>query len=143
MNKSLEQIPVVVVGPGETPTGMVPALLRELDQALDALVHKDTRHVVDLSTLPMSKADRDLLENVLGEGELSIDLDVLGHSRIRESSYPGIWWVRHENPDGKVLTDHIEVARIPEIVPAHPADLATGKARLSERIKQISPGSER
>lgn len=143
MDKTLEQIPVVLVGPEDVPSGMVPAVLRELEQALEALMQEGTRHVVDLSTLPMSNADRSLLESTLGEGELRMELDVLGRTRIRESSFPGIWWVRHEDPGGKVLAEHIEVAHIPEIVPAHASDLETGKARLSERIKQISPGSER
>lgn len=143
MNKKLEQIPVVVTGPRDAPSGMAPALLRELEVALDSLMREGTCHVVDLSTLPMGEADRGLLESVLGEGELHMDLDALGHTRIRESSIPGIWWVRHESPDGKVLADHIEVAHVPDIVPAHDFDVLAGMARLSKRIQQLTPGSER
>ena len=84
-----------------------------------------------------------MLDSMLGEGEMRMDLETLGRSRIRESSFPGIWWVRHEDPDGKLLADHIEVAHIPDIVPAHASDVAMGRARLAERIKQISRGSER
>jgi len=143
MKKKLEQIPVVLVGPNDTPTGMVPALLRELDEALQALLAKGTAHMVDLATLPLSSADRSMLDEALGEGEIRMDLETLGRSRIRETSFPGIWWVRHEDPDGKVLADRIEVTHVPEIVPAHPSDVASGQARLTHTIQQISRGSER
>jgi hydrogenase-1 operon protein HyaF len=143
MKQTLEQIPVVLVGPDDVPTGMVPALLRELDEALQALMARGTGHMVDLSTLPLSKADRRLLDRMLGEGEMRMDLETLGHSRIRESAFPGIWWVRHEDPDGNVLADRIEVAHIPEIVPASACDVASGQARLAETIQQLTSGSER
>ena len=143
MKKTLEQIPVVLADANPTRTGMVPALLRELDRALQALATDGTRHVVDLSSLPLSAADRNMLDSVLGEGEIRMDLETLGRSRISESSFPGIWWVRHEDPDGKLLVDRIEVAHIPDIVPAHASDVAMGQSRLAEKIKQISRGSER
>lgn len=143
MEKTLEQIPVVQIDPNVAPTGMVPALLRELDEALQALMMEGTRHVVDLSTLPLSTADRSMLNSELGEGEMRIDLEALGRSQIRESTFPGVWWVRHEGPDGMLLADHIEVTYIPEIVPAHASDVVTGQARLAERIEQMSRGSEK
>lgn len=143
MKKRLEQIPVVLVDPNDTATGMVPALLRELDEALQSLMTAGSRHVVDLTSLPLSHADRRMLDSVLGEGEIRMDLETLGHSRIRESSFPGVWWVRHEDHDGKLLADQIEVAHVPEIVPAHASDVAMGQARLAEKIEQLKRGSER
>ncbi len=143
MKKTLEHIPVVLIDPNATQTGMLLALLRELDEALRALIMEETCHVVDLSTLPLSTTDRTMLNSVLGEGEMCIDLEALGRSQIRESSFPGVWWVRHEGPDGKLLADHIEVTYIPEIVPAHASDVLKGQVRLAERIEQMSHGSER
>jgi hypothetical protein len=43
MKKTLEQIPVVPIDPNVAPTGMVPALLRELGEALQALIKESIR----------------------------------------------------------------------------------------------------
>ena len=138
--KALEQIPVA--NAHDVETGMVLALLRELDVALQALMTAGTRHVIDLSALPLSPADQGALKTALGTGELHMDLEALGHSYIWETSVPGIWWVRHEGPDGRVLTEHIEVASVPEIVAAHASDLLVGKARLMATIERISSGRD-
>ena len=142
MKQRLEQIPVVVTGPADTPTGMIPALLRELDEALQALISRGTVHMLELSTLPLGPADRGLLDRLLGEGEIRMDLETLGHSRIRETSFPGIWWVRHEDADGNIQSERIEVAHVPGIVPADVGDVASGQARLAETIQQLTRGSE-
>lgn len=41
--KTLKQIPVVQIDPNVAPTGMVPAPLRELDEALQALTKESIR----------------------------------------------------------------------------------------------------
>lgn len=139
--RTLEQIRIVVE-PRAAETGMVAAILRELDAALQALMAHGVQHVIDLSAMPLSLADRRALEKTLGEGELRMDLQALGHSQIRESSLPGIWWVRHEGLDGRLLAEHIEVAAVPAIVAAHASDLAAGRARLAALIEQVSCGGD-
>jgi len=139
--RTLESIPIVVE-PCAAATGMVTAILRELEAALHALLDHGTRHVIDLSAMPLSARDRQALERTLGEGELRMDLQALGHSRIRESSLPGIWWLRHEGPDGRLLAEHIEVATVPAIVAAHADDLATTRIRLAALIEQVSRGGD-
>ncbi len=79
---------------------------------------------------------------MLGEGEMRMELETLGHSRIRESAFPGIWWVRHEDHDGKVLSERIEVAHVPDIVPASGCDVASGQVRLAETIEQLTSGDD-
>ena len=136
-----ESIPIVVK-PRAAATGMVVAILRELEAALQALIEHGTRHVIDLSAMPLPMCDRQALEAALGEGELRMDLQALGHSRIRESSLPGIWWLRHEGPDGRLLAEHIEVATVPSIVAAHAEDLAPARTRLATLVEQASRGSD-
>ncbi|MGE5087718.1 MAG: hydrogenase expression/formation protein [Candidatus Levyibacteriota bacterium] len=136
---SLEAIPVLVE-PLDAKTGVVPALLGELDDALQSLLDRGTRHVIDLSTMPMSAADRLALEQALGTGELTMELSALGRSQIRETSFPGVWWVRHDDPQGRTLAEHIEVAPVPEIVRAHGSDIERGRARLGTLIGRETSG---
>ena len=137
--RALEAIPVVVEAQ-DAETGVVPALLRELDDALQALLDRGIRHMIDLSTMPMSAADRRALEQALGTGELTMELAALGRSQIRETSLPGVWWVRHEDPQGRTLAEHVEVAIVPEIAQAHASDIERGRTRLGVLIGRQTSG---
>jgi hydrogenase-1 operon protein HyaF len=94
-------------------------------------------------SLMPSSADRTMLNSLLGEGEMCIDLEAPGRSQTRESSFPGVWWVRHQGPDGKLVADHIEVSCIHEMAPAHASDVVKGQVLMAERIEQMSRGSEK
>ena len=60
----------VVCEPRDAATGMVAAILRELDSALQAYLGSGKTHVIDLATLPLGPADRTALQQALGEGEI-------------------------------------------------------------------------
>jgi len=137
--RALEAIPVVVETL-DAETGVVPALLRELDDALQGLLDRGTHHLIDLSTMPMSAADRRALEQALGTGELTMELAALGRSQIRETSFPGVWWVRHQDPQGRTLAEHVEVAIVPEIAQAHASDIERGRRRLGTLIGRQTSG---
>jgi HupH hydrogenase expression protein, C-terminal conserved region len=139
--RALEAIPVLVEAL-DAETGVVPALLRELDDALQSLLGRGTRHLIDLSTMPMSAADRRALEQALGTGELTMELAALGRSQIRETSISGVWWVRHEDPQGRTLAEQVEVAFVPEIAQAHASDIERGRARLGLLIGRQSSGRD-
>ncbi|MBU2733452.1 hydrogenase expression/formation protein [Acidithiobacillus ferridurans] len=129
--KILDTIPI---RPAPSPAANAPALLQEIAAALDALLLSGRRHCIDLGSLPLSPADRDLLRETLGTGEVRMELLALGSSRIEETGVPGVWWVRHSSEDGILLTESLEVCHVPEIVPADATDIAIGLQRLRQRI---------
>ena len=135
--KMLDTIPI---RPAPGPAANAPALLREIAAALDALLLSGQRHCIDLGSLPLSSADRDLLREILGTGEIHMELTVLGNSRIEETGVPGVWWVRHSSEDGVLLTESLEVCHVPEIVPADTTDIAIGLQRLQQRIAVRASG---
>ncbi|NWG73259.1 MAG: hydrogenase expression/formation protein, partial [Rubrivivax sp.] len=85
---------------------------------------------IDLRSLPLDDAQRQMLRARLGHGEVRAVVDVAGPTTVDETAFAGLWWVRHEGADGGVLAEQIVVARVPELLFAHPADVADAAARL-------------
>lgn len=123
----LESIPVQVAGPA---SGMPGAILMEIAELLEQLAEKNIAGGIDLRSMPMSDEDRTRLENHLGRGEVSAWLDVAGASEIWETSYPGVWWVRHRGGDGKITSEEISVTRVPDILLAPHDDIRDSAARI-------------
>ncbi|MDH3941652.1 MAG: hydrogenase expression/formation protein, partial [Xanthomonadales bacterium] len=109
--------------------------LTEIHQLLKALSEAGQSGSIDLRSLPLSDADREQLENVLGRGELQAQLNLAGESEVWETTYPGVWWIRHKGAGGKIATEQISVCRIPEILITHPADIEAAAARLKQELE--------
>jgi hydrogenase-1 operon protein HyaF len=75
--------------------GNVKPLLNEIVHALDRLLGDDEPTVIDLASLPFAPGELAELEAALGTGELTAELDALGKSLVRETAYPGVWWLEH------------------------------------------------
>ncbi|MDR2012046.1 MAG: hydrogenase expression/formation protein [Rhodanobacter sp.] len=81
--------------------------------ALDAVVAGDTQtpRRIDLSVL--DAAERILIQQTLGEGEVSARIEGDGESiRIQEAVFAGVWRVLIEQ-DGRLIEDYVEVATVP------------------------------
>ena len=62
----------------------------------------------------LDAANLDLINQVLGEGDVSITLEERTFkTQIQESVLAGVWRVQSVGETGAILSDHIEVARIP------------------------------
>jgi hydrogenase-1 operon protein HyaF len=120
--------------------GNVRPLLNEIIHALDRLLGDDEPTVIDLASLPFAPGELEELENSLGRGELSAELDALGRSLIRETAYPGVWWVEHRNTEGELVGRYIEITRSPEILMSQDADIGAGRAKLRDSFE--NSGSE-
>jgi hydrogenase-1 operon protein HyaF len=119
----------------ETTYGNVRPVLNEVAHALDRLLDTDEPTVIDLASLPFAPGELDELERLLGQGELSAELDALGASRIRETAYPGVWWLEHRNTDGTTVGRYLEITRTPEILMSQDTDIRAGRARLGESLE--------
>lgn len=107
------------------------AVLREVARLLGELA-RDPRcdEAIDLNSLPMTDGERDRLRRRLGRGEVEAAFELVGPTRITETAYAGVWWVRHADVDDRAVLEHIVVARVPALLRAHPADIEGAARRL-------------
>lgn len=127
---ALESIDVKV----EAATGNVEPLLHEIRHALRRLADGGEGAVIDLQRLPLAPGERERIEAVLGEGEVHAELDALGPTLVRETSYPGVWLVTHRNTEDEVVGRFIEVSRMPELLKSQQQDIESGISRLEDEL---------
>jgi hydrogenase-1 operon protein HyaF len=116
--------------------GNVRPLLNEVLHAVDRLLETGEPTTIDLAGLPFGPGELEHLEATLGMGELSAKLDALGTSRIRETAFPGVWWLEHRNVHDEIVGRFIEITRTPEILSSQEADIIAGRARLEDQLDQ-------
>jgi hydrogenase-1 operon protein HyaF len=116
-------------------TGMALSVLTEVSRMLETLAGSGEPGSIDLRSLPLSDTDRAQLEELLGRGEMEVELDLAGASIVRETAYAGVWWIRHCGAGGKVATEEISVCRIPEILISHPVDIEAAAGRLRQELE--------
>jgi len=88
-----------------------------LAQVRDALAdHGRKGEAAGIDVSRLSAEEQMLVNQVLGEGEVSIKLGGPSPARIQESVLTGVWRVRRFSADGLCEQDTIEVCDIPAIV---------------------------
>lgn len=100
----------------EAVADLLPArqLLDEVQSALSDHRPGDPPALFDLGRL--DEANLALVDQVLGEGEVSIVIDGQSPVRIQESVLAGLWRVRYLDCESTLLRDTLEVADIPGLV---------------------------
>ncbi len=135
------------------------AFLRKLSLAVDVFRVEAPAEVLDL--VGLDAADRALVDQMLGEGEVSVVFDGAAHACIQESVLAGIWRVQYLDNDGMLIRDTIEIAAVPGLVQqaafegaaehiAPPADMLPSGvqnappliAELNHRIAAHRPGAQ-
>jgi hydrogenase-1 operon protein HyaF len=114
----------------------VAAIACEIANLLDQLVADGEAGAIDLRSLPMTAADRQRLQEVLGSGEVQATIDADGRSSVRETGISGVWWTEHRDRHGEMLAEIIEVCDVPEILVVAHDELAAAGRRLRERIAE-------
>ena len=89
-------------------------VLKQVQHLLDNYHVGEQVGVIDIKML--DEKNRELIDQVLGEGEVSILLASPHNIHIQESVLAGIWRVQYLAEDGRVEKDTIEVADIPVVV---------------------------
>ena len=123
----------------ENTTGMARSILAEVARMLDALAADGTTGSIDLRSLPLTEADRQQLEELLGRGEVEAELELAGRSSVWETAYAGAWWVRHRGAGDKISSEEITVCPIPNILVTHPADIKAAALRIKQEILENHP----
>jgi len=127
----------IPIQPFMEPSGNARPLLREIDDMLRRLLEAGEPSAIDLSALPLNPADLDWLRGSLGVGEVAARLQANGESTLDETACPGVWWVTHRNEHGAVVAQFIEVAFVPELIKAHPDDIAAGREQLEVLVSGL------
>lgn len=119
------------------------ALLHEIAALLGSLARTGEGGCVQLNGLPLLPGDYEALQEALGEGELSAELQALGPTDIRETALHGVWWVTHRNSVGEIVAEAIEVTRCPAILQTPAEDVSESAQRLRERLQAAGTAGDR
>ncbi|TGD74385.1 hydrogenase expression/formation protein [Mangrovimicrobium sediminis] len=92
---------------------------------------------LNIEVQDLDAANRELVDQVLGEGEVSILFDGEDRVRIQESVLTGVWRIQQVGESGALLRDLIQVAPIPDLVrDATFAGAATAAAESGEALPE-------
>ena len=110
---------------------LIRAVVRRIEEALVLFLDRGQTGAIDLRALPqMGAATYLTLQETLGTGEVSATVSADIRVEVRETRYPGIWWLTHVNERGATVTEVIEITAVPAILRSHAADMRIGLARL-------------
>jgi hydrogenase-1 operon protein HyaF len=92
--------------------------------------------------MPLTAADRVLLEQALGQGPVRATVDCDGECHLAATAVPGVWWVRYFDGEGRELLTTLEVGLVPSLACAAPEEVAASRAELEQYLRQgDAPGA--
>jgi hydrogenase-1 operon protein HyaF len=118
-------------------TANLPPVLHEILDGIRRLRTKAEPTLVDLLAMPFGPGERERLLELLGEGEVTAQVNTLGETRIQESAFPGVWLVEHLNLEGRQIALQIEIAEVPELLRAPKADLRDSERLLAQVLEEL------
>ena len=133
----LSDIKIAVDNPA-LETGNLPGILSEIEQALEELLNSKQVHRIDLRAMPWSAGEEHKLEQMLGRGEVTIELNALGKSIFQETRYSGVWLISHYNEAEELIGKIIEISFLPDMVFAQQEDISRGLERIKTLRSQDS-----
>lgn len=113
-----------------------PALIAEINAHIPASARVRGPHVINLSLLPHTQQDLELLDKVLGRGDITILSRGYGNCRIASTGTQSCWWVQYYNSQDTLILNSIEMTALPDVACASPEDIADSAERLRE-IREV------
>lgn len=110
------------------------ALMEQLQQALDS--YQVGGQSISLTMTELTDADQELLNQILGEGEVSLVCEGSPRVMAQETVLAGVWRLRVLDEDGNSLEERIEVADIPALVRSQ---TFTGSQTLTVSEAELTP----
>jgi hydrogenase-1 operon protein HyaF len=117
-------------------------ILHEIHHALHRFENEGVNTTIDLRSIPFGPRGEAMLLEVLGRGEVSIEIYSLGISLIWESAYTGVWIIDHRNEEGERVALQVEVGQIPKIVLAQPEDISDAIHQLDSELVKPSQSDD-
>ncbi len=102
---------------------------------MEALALRNESTSIDLRSLPMCPQDRTALVELLGSGSVFARVEAAGVTEVRETAFPGVWWVAHANEAGELLAEFIDICAVPDILKASRDDVEDGLERLRQSLQ--------
>lgn len=126
--------------PPDTPDGVMngPALVEELRYWAGKGTLGRAVHVMNLTLLPLTPADLQMLNAWLGPPMVAIAIRSYGQCRVSSTCLRDVWRVQYFNSMDALILDTIEVTRLPEVVRAAPEDLALTRERLADYLAELA-----
>ena len=130
----LDNIQIEVAARRPLVTGNALPLLYEIKHGLQHLSDTGEPTILDLRAIPFGPGDEERLLSVLGAGEVSATINVLGESTVKETGFPAVWLVEHKNSDNERIALQIEITEVPAILKTQPGDLADSLTHLNDTL---------
>ena len=111
-------------------------LLHQIKHAMENLLDNKVNEVIDLRSIPLAPGEEENLLKILGQGEVKAQLNALGPSEILETQFHGVWLITHYNDENEIVSRHIEVTYMPEILLAQKPDIHSACKRLEEKLNE-------
>ena len=112
-------------------------LLHQIKHAMDNLLNDNVNEIIDLRSIPLAPGEEDNLLKILGQGEVKAQLNALGPSEILETEFNGVWLITHYNDENEIISRHIEVTYMPDILLSQKQDIIAACQRISEKLSEI------
>ena len=112
-----------------------PSLLPEINEHITAANASGFAHVINLSLLPHTELDLELLDRLLGRGPLIVLSRGYGNCRVTNSGTRNVWWTRFYNSQDALILNTIEITAVPEVIRAAAEDIADSATRLREMLE--------
>lgn len=113
----------------------VPALVNELQEAMDRSGPETPAHVINLTLLPLSREDADHLDTLLDGGSVVVLSRGFGNCRISSTAARNVWRVQYFNNMQTLILNTIEVVPMPEVALAAREDLLETHGRLADLVQ--------
>ena len=117
--------------------GAAKTLIGELYEQLQCRAERKTGQDAILELDGLDAQGLDLVDQLLGEGEVSMRFEHEScHARIQESVLAGVWRVKYFTADGELSRDTVEVADVPRLCRRH---VFTHAAHRAEQSREALP----
>ena len=113
----------------------VPALVNELQEAMDRSGPETPAHVINLTLLPLSPEDAAHLDALLDGGSVVVLSRGFGNCRISSTAARNVWRVQYFNNMQTLILNTIEVITMPEVALAAREDLLETHDRLADLVQ--------
>ena len=124
----------------DTHLAIAKTILNEIMASIVQLVDAGKTSVIDLRVQPRMRASTyQYLKDALSSGEVTAVVEADVKVEVRETQYPGVWWLTHRNEQGEIVTEIIEITEMPEILKPHIADMRAGLQRLKHALAESAP----
>lgn len=118
----------------------VPALVNELQEAMDRCGPGTPAHVINLTLLPLSREDAAHLDALLTGGAVLVLSRGFGNCRISSTAARHVWRVQYFNNMQTLILNTIEVVALPEVALAAREDLLETHGRLADLALWMGDG---